>query len=57
LNALIEPEADNGLRSQVMTDKMFAIRREQVRRSIGTLDATTLERLDRALLVVLGLAR
>jgi mRNA interferase MazF len=55
---LLEPETDNGLRlrSQIMTDKMFAVRRTQVRRVLGALDKVSLERLDRALLVVLGLA-
>jgi mRNA interferase MazF len=49
----------NGLRllSQIMTDKMVALRRDRIRQVIGALDAETLERLDTALLVVLGLAR
>jgi mRNA interferase MazF len=40
-----------------MTDKMAAIRREQIRSLIGRLDDDTAEQFDRALLVVLGLTR
>jgi mRNA interferase MazF len=56
---LVEPSALNGLRvqSQIMTDKLNALRRDRIRQVIGALDAEALERLDTALLVVLGLAR
>jgi len=56
---IVEPSRDNGLRvrSQIMTDKINALRRDRVRQVIGTLDAATLEQLDTSLLVVLGLAR
>jgi len=56
---LVEPSARNGLRvrSQIMTDKLNALRRDRIRQVIGALDAEALERLDTALLVVLGLAR
>jgi mRNA interferase MazF len=56
---LIEVAPANGLRlrSQIMTDKLVALRRDRVRRVIGRIDAETSERLDRALLLVLGLAR
>lgn len=59
LRPMIEANPSNGLRlrSQIMTDKMIALRRERVRRVIGHIDAETSEQLDRALLVVLGLAR
>jgi len=40
-----------------MTDKLVALRRDRVRRVIGRIDAETSEQLDRALLLVLGLAR
>jgi mRNA-degrading endonuclease toxin of MazEF toxin-antitoxin module len=40
-----------------MTDKIFALPRDQVRQSIGAVDAETSDRLDAALLLVLGLAR
>jgi mRNA interferase MazF len=58
LRPLIEPAADNGLRvrSQIMTDKIFAQRRERVRRIIGSIDSETRGRLDSALLLVLGLS-
>jgi mRNA interferase MazF len=55
------PEADerNGLRirSQIMTDKVLAQRRERIGRVIGAIDSETSHRLDSALLLVPGLAR
>ena len=59
LRPLIDPSPENGLcqQSQVMTDKMAAIRREQIRSLIGRIDAGTAEQLDRSLLVILGFAR
>ena len=59
LRPIIEPRAENGLRlqSQIMTDKMVSLPRQRVRRVIGTIDAETTDRLDTALLLVLGLAR
>ena len=59
LRPVVEPAAGNGLRirSQIMTDKMLALRRERIRDVLGHLDRGTSEALDRALLVVLGLAR
>lgn len=59
LRPTIEPNADNGLRtrSQVMTDKIAALRRDRIRAVLGTLDSETIDRVDRALLIVLGLAR
>jgi hypothetical protein len=40
-----------------MTDKVVPLRRGRVRRTLGSLKASEIERLDRALLIVLGLAR
>ena len=59
LRPIIEAEPSNGLRlrSQIMTDKMIALRHDRVRRVIGHIDRETSEYLDRALLVVLGLAQ
>jgi mRNA interferase MazF len=59
LRPLIEVAPGNGLRlrSQIMTDKLVALRRDRIRQVIGRIDAETSERLDRALLLVLGLAR
>lgn len=56
---MIEPSPGNGLRlrSQIMTDKTTPLRRDRVRRVLGELDDATQEALDRALLIVLGLAR
>lgn len=59
LRPFVDVIPGNGLRirSQIMTDKMAAIRREQIRHVIGRIDDATAEQLDRALLTVLGLAR
>jgi mRNA interferase MazF len=59
LRPIVEPSVQNGLRarSQVMTDKLVALRRDRIRQTIGTLEEEARERLDRALLIVLGLAR
>jgi mRNA interferase MazF len=56
---LIEAAPENGLRlrSQIMTDKLVALRRDRIRRVIGRIDTETSERLNGALLLVLGLAR
>jgi mRNA interferase MazF len=58
IRPVIEPAAGNGLRvrSQIMTEKLFAQRRERVRRVIGSIDSETRGRLDIALLIVLGLS-
>jgi len=40
-----------------MTDKVVALRRDRVRRTLGHLKTSEIERLNRALLIVLGLAR
>jgi mRNA interferase MazF len=59
LRPIVEAEPSNGLRlrSQIMTDKMIALRQDRVRQIIGHIDSETSEQLDRALLVMLGLAR
>jgi mRNA interferase MazF len=59
LRPVIEVAPENGLRlrSQIMTDKLVALRRDRIRRVIGRIDAETSEQLDRALLLMLGLAR
>jgi mRNA interferase MazF len=55
----VDPKTENGLhfRSQIMADKMTALPRERVRRVIGTIDSDARDRLNVALLLVLGLAR
>jgi mRNA interferase MazF len=59
LRPTIDAKPSNGLRlrSQIMTDKMIALRRERIRRVIGRLDSDILQQLDRAILVVLGLTK
>ena len=59
LRPIVEPSTRNGLRvrSQIMTDKLIALRRDRIRQTIGVLEEDVRERLDSALLLVLGLAR
>jgi mRNA interferase MazF len=59
MRPVIDPTTQNGLRvrTQIMTDKLNTLRRDRIRRVIGTLDSDARERLDVALLLVLGLAR
>jgi mRNA interferase MazF len=59
MRPIVDPTVQNGLlvRTQIMTDKLNTLRRDRVRRVIGTLDSETRERLDTALLLVLGLTR
>ena len=56
---LIEPSPVNGLRlsSRVMADKVSTVARTRLARKIGELTAPEMARVDRALLVFLGLAR
>lgn len=56
---VIEPDEKSGLRvrSQIMTDKMAAVPRERIKEVIGSINERTTEQLDRALLLILGLAR
>jgi hypothetical protein len=44
-------------RCRTPTDKITALRRDRVREAVGRLDPDQLADLDRALLIVLGLAR
>jgi mRNA interferase MazF len=56
---VIEPSPSNGLRapSQIMADKVTSVSRTKLGRRIGRLNDGDMARLDRALLVFLGLAR
>lgn len=53
----VEPTPENGLkqRSQIMIDKIVALRRERMGSRIGRLDADTLVRVNRSLALFLGL--
>jgi mRNA interferase MazF len=55
----VEPTADNGLRaaSQLMVDKVTTVQRSRLGQRIGCLADDALLRLNRSLLVFLGLAR
>jgi mRNA interferase MazF len=59
MRPIVAPTPQNGLlvHTQIMTDKLNTLRRDRIKRIIGTLDPDTCERLDTALLMVLGLAR
>ena len=59
MRPVVVPTVQNGLlvRTQIMTDKLNTLRHDRVKRVIGTLDSDTCERLNSALLLVLGLAR
>lgn len=58
LRPIVQPGPGTGLRepSQIMVDRMLALRGDRIRGVLGSIDAVTSDRLDRALLVVLGLA-
>jgi mRNA interferase MazF len=59
LRPIVAAQPGTGLRerSQIMTDRMLALRRDRIRGAVGTIDAAAREQLDRALLMVLGLGR
>ena len=59
LRPIVPADPGTGLRerSQIMTDRMLALRRDRIRGVLGTIGAAVNEQLDRALLLVLGLAR
>ncbi len=54
----VEPTAANGLRANcsLMLDKVTTVPRQRLGKRIGTLDASDVLRLNRGLLVFLGLA-
>lgn len=54
----VDPTPGNGLRktSQVMVDKMTSVSRDKCRDVIGSLDAGSIQRIDDALVLVIGLA-
>lgn len=58
LRVSIEPTAQNGLRcpSQAMVNRVSAVRREKIGAVCGTAEAHVMRAIDRALLVVLGIA-
>ena len=59
MRPVIAPSVQNGLlvETQIMTDKLNTLRHDRVKRIIGTLDSDARERLNSALLLVLGLTR
>lgn len=59
LRPIVAASTGNGLRerSQIMTDRMLALRSDRVRAVLGSIDASTGDEIDRALLLLLGLAR
>ena len=59
LRPIVPAAPGSGLRgrSQIMTDKMLALRSDRIRSVLGSIDASTGDQLNRALLILLGLAR
>lgn len=57
LRPIIAPAADNGLQevSQIMSEKISPLRKEVIRQMIGRLDDHDLNRLEIALLHIIGL--
>ncbi len=55
---LVEPDQGNGLAapSRIMVDKVTTVRRARLGEKAGVLDDTTVLRLNRALVVFLGIA-
>ncbi|HVV92054.1 MAG TPA: type II toxin-antitoxin system PemK/MazF family toxin [Hyphomicrobiales bacterium] len=58
MRPVVDPTDGNGLRlrSQVMVDKIAALRRPRIRARIGSLEPDSMRLLDDALLTVLGLS-
>jgi mRNA interferase MazF len=58
LRLLVEPDRGNGLQapSRIMVDKITTVRRARLGDRVGALDDTTVLRLNRALVVFLGIA-
>ena len=56
---VLSPSHGNGLHEdcRVMVDKIATVRRERLSRRIGSLSDTDMRRIDRAILVFLGIAR
>ena len=54
----LSPSPENGLHEvcRVMVDKITTVRRGRLRRRIGSLSAADMRRIDRAILVFLGIA-
>jgi mRNA interferase MazF len=54
----IRPELENGLKaeSQVMVDKIMAVRRERISKKVGRVTEAEIAQVDRALLLWLGIA-
>jgi mRNA interferase MazF len=54
----VEPSTTNGLRtiSQIMVDKLTTVRRDRVAQSLGQLEEDTMLRVNRALVLWLGIA-
>ena len=56
---LLSPTPGNGLHEdcRVMVDKITTVRRERLSRRIGSLSTADMRRIDRAVLLFLGIAR
>jgi mRNA interferase MazF len=54
----IQPDLENGLKaeSQVMIDKIMAVKRERISKKVGRITEAEIAQVDRALLLWLGIA-
>jgi mRNA interferase MazF len=59
LRPIVPARPSTGLRepSQIMTDKMLALHSSRIREVVGSIDQPTRDQLDRALLILLDLAK
>jgi mRNA interferase MazF len=59
LRVTVHPSAQNGLEkeSQIMIDRTMTVNRDKTRQLIGTLEADTMQEVDRRLAVFLGIVR
>lgn len=55
----VEPDKENGLNtpSQIMVDKVLALRRERIGKRVGKISDETLVQLNRSLALFIGLAQ
>jgi mRNA interferase MazF len=55
----VDPSHQNGLRvkSQIMVDKILTVHRDRIAKTVGAMDDATILRVDRSLVVFLGIIK
>jgi len=55
----VDPSDQNGLRvkSQIMVDKILTVHRDRIAKTVGAMDDATILRVDRSLVVFLGIIK